>query len=88
LLPTNDEGRNSSVVGPVNKRLVDLSATRPYSDYVRYLDLHSAFVDPSGKQITDYFNDGLHPSESGYGVWRDCLVPFLERVRKAPAARP
>ena len=81
LLPTNEESRNDEVVRPVNRRLVALAASSSYANYVSLLDLYPAFVDDSGKQIGSLFNDGLHPSEAGYSVWRDQLVPFLGRTR-------
>jgi lysophospholipase L1-like esterase len=81
LLPTQDEAKNRDVVRVVNQRLLELSSGRPYMDYVRFLDLYPAFVDPAGKEIGAYFCDGLHPNESGYRVWRDKLVPFLEHAR-------
>ena len=85
LLPTMEESKNREVVVPVNRRLVELSSSRPYSDYVVYLDLYAAFVDSKGQQLGQYFNDGLHPNESGYRVWRDQLVPFLSRARASTA---
>ena len=81
LLPTNEEPRNDEVVRPVNRRLVALAASSPYANYVSLLDLYPAFVDASGRQIGNLFNDGLHPSETGYRVWRDQLVPFLDAAR-------
>ena len=81
LLPTNEEPRNDEVVRPVNRRLEALAAGAPYANYVTLLDLYPAFVDASGKQIGSLFNDGLHPSEAGYRVWRDQLVPFLDKTR-------
>lgn len=81
LLPTNEEARNRDVVRPVNRRLVALAEGTPFASYVRYLDLYPGFVDSTGQQITSHFMDGVHPSESGYRIWRDQLVPFLERVR-------
>lgn len=91
LLPTQDEAKNRDVVRPVNRQLAALAADAPFSGYVRYLDLHAAFVDATDKQLTQYFNDGLHPNEAGYRVWRDRLVPFLRQLRTpapAPSARP
>ena len=81
LLPTNEEARNVEVVRPVNRRLVALAGSPPYANFVSLLDLYPAFVDASGKQIDSLFNDGLHPSEAGYRVWRDQLVPFLDTTR-------
>lgn len=88
LLPTQEESKNRDVVLPVNKRLVQLASSEPYSRYVRFLDTHAAFVDSTGRQVTHYFVDGLHPNETGYRVWRDSLVAFLKRVRAANEARP
>ncbi len=83
LLPTNQESRNAEVVRPVNRRLVALASSSPYATFVVLLDLYPAFVDASGRQVDSLFNDGLHPSEAGYRVWRDQLVPFLGRMRAA-----
>lgn len=88
LLPTNDEAKNRDVVRPVNRRLVDLVAGEPFRAYTRYLDLYPSFVDAQGGQLSQHFNDGLHPSESGYRVWRDQLVPFLSQVRAASGKAP
>lgn len=81
LLPTNDEAKNSTVVRPVNARLQKLVSGPPFSRYAVWLDLYPAFVDAQGQQIASDFNDGLHPSAAGYGVWRDRLVPFIEQQR-------
>jgi lysophospholipase L1-like esterase len=36
-----------------------------------------------GKQDPGLLVDGLHPSEAGYRVWRDRLVPALASARAA-----
>lgn len=88
LLPTNDETKNRDVVRPVNGQLAELVASQPFAAYTRYLDLYASFVDASGHQLSQHFNDGLHPSESGYRVWRDQLVPFLITMRATAGAKP
>jgi len=90
LLPTNDAVKNRDLVGPINRRLASLASSAPQSGYAAYLDLYPGFVDASGRQITALFVDGLHPSEAGYRIWRDRLMPFLEQDRKVHAtkARP
>ncbi len=88
LLPTNDETKNRDLVRPVNQRLAALADSAPFAGSVRYLDLYSAFVDASGKQLSQCFNDGLHPNESGYRIWRDKLVPFLSQVRASSKSKP
>jgi lysophospholipase L1-like esterase len=82
LLPTSFPAMNLAVVQPVNQRLRALATTLPTSGYTNYLDLYPAFVDSAGRQDRRLFNDGVHPSEAGYRVWRDRLVPFLAKVRK------
>ncbi len=88
LLPTQEESKNRDVVLPVNKRLVQLAASEPFSRYVRFFDTHTLFVDSTGRQVAHYFVDGLHPNEAGYRVWRDGLVAFLRRVRASSEASP
>jgi lysophospholipase L1-like esterase len=83
LLPTSDEAKNREVVRPVNERLLALCASQPFARYVHYLDLHRSFVDSGGQQVSGYFNDGLHPNQAGYRLWRDRLVPFLAELRAA-----
>lgn len=87
LLPTNEPDRNTRVIDPVNREIAKLARAREFRGRVVVLDLHAAFVDKEGRQITDYFNDGLHPNEAGYKVWRDALTPFLEVQRRAGAGK-
>lgn len=85
LLPTNEEARNRDVVQPVNLQLARLAAGPEFAGFTTYLDLYPAFVDGAGKQIGGYFNDGLHPNETGYRIWRDLLVPCLKANRARAA---
>ncbi len=81
LLPTSDEGKNRDTVRPVNRKLQELAATSPYSEYVVYLDLYSKFVDDEGRQSASRFMDGLHPNTAGYRIWADALLPVLDNLR-------
>jgi lysophospholipase L1-like esterase len=81
LLPIPDETKDRNVVRPVNQRLAKMANSEPFIRFVSFLDLYPAFVDASGKEIAGYFNDGTHPNEEGYRVWRDQLVPFLSKLR-------
>lgn len=85
LLPLNEPLKNVEIVRPVNLRLQTLVAGRP-TNCAFYLDLYPSFVDDKGAQIASYFNDGIHPNEAGYRVWRDRLVAFLDQVRKSGSA--
>ncbi len=80
LLPTNDAAKNRDVVVPINQALAMLAAEPALSSYTNWLDLYPGFVDSNGRQIGGLFmKDGLHPAEPGYRVWRDRLLPALER---------
>ncbi len=82
LLPTNDAAKNRDVVVPINQALAMLAADPAMSSYTTWLDLYPGFVDSNGRQIGGLFmKDGLHPAEPGYRVWRDRLLPALERGR-------
>ena len=82
LLPTQEIDRDRDVVQPVNAHIAAMAAEPEFAGFVRYLDLYPAFVDAEGLQQAALFNDGLHPSEAGYRVWRDRLVPFLAMLRE------
>ena len=80
LLPVADERRNT-VVYALNQRLQALAKSPPHASYTSFLDLYPAFLDKDARQDRRLFNDGLHPNEAGYRLWRDRLVPFLAKVR-------
>lgn len=84
LLPTNEPSRNAELVAPVNAALADFAAEASRSAYLRYLDVHPAFLDADGEQNRALFMDAVHPNENGYRAWRDRLVPFLAAIRDDP----
>ena len=81
LLPTSEPARDDAVVKPVNLRLAALAGSDEFAAFTTWLDLYPAFVDAQGRQDPRLFVDGLHPSEAGYRVWRDKLVPALASAR-------
>ena len=81
ILPTSEPARDDSVVRPVNARLVALARTPEFAGFTTWLDLYPSFLDAQGRQDARLFVDGLHPSEAGYRVWRDLLVPALASAR-------
>jgi len=83
ILPTSEPARDDTVVKPVNQRLAALARQPEFAGFTHWLDLYPAFVDRSGRQDAQLFVDGLHPSEAGYRVWRDRLVPALAAARAA-----
>lgn len=83
ILPTSEPERNAAVVRPVNARLKELVKSPEFQSFTIWLDLYLAFLNAQGQQDAQLFVDGLHPSEAGYRVWRDRLVPALEAARAA-----
>ncbi len=82
LIPTNDPVKNRDALLPINRQLADLAVSPRFASFVSYLDLYPLFVDETGRQIGGYFvNDGVHPSQAGYRIWRDRLVPYLRELR-------
>jgi lysophospholipase L1-like esterase len=81
LLPTGEAERNRDIVEPVNRAVTALAAQPEHASRLSVLDLHAVFIDRSGRQISSYFVDGLHPNEAGYRAWRDWLVQHLHRER-------
>jgi lysophospholipase L1-like esterase len=81
ILPTSEPTRDDAVVKPVNARLAALAKSPEFTGFTYWLDLYPAFVDAQGRQDARLFVDGLHPSEVGYRLWRDRLVPALASAR-------
>lgn len=81
LLPTGEAERNRDIVEPVNRAVRALAAQPEHASRLSVLDLHAVFIDRSGRQISSYFVDGLHPNEAGYRAWRDRLVQHLRQER-------
>ena len=81
ILPTSEPARDDAVVRPVNLRLAALAGGPEFAGFTTWLDLVPAFVDAQGRQDARLFVDGLHPSEAGYRVWRDRLLPALAAAR-------
>ena len=65
------------------QRALSEARSAEFAGFTTWLDLYPAFVDKQGRQQTRLFVDGLHPSEAGYTVWRDRLVPALAAARAA-----
>ena len=83
ILPTSEPARDAAVVRPVNQGLAALAKSPEFAAFTTWLDLFPSFVDAQGRQDPKLFVDGLHPSEAGYRVWRDRLVPALAAARGA-----
>ena len=81
ILPTSEPARDDAVVRPVNARLAVLATSPEFAGFTTWLNLYPSFLNAQGQQDARLFVDGLHPSEAGYRVWRDRLVPALASAR-------
>ena len=81
ILPTSEPARDDAVVRPVNAQLLALAGSTEFGGFTTWLDLYPSFLDAQGRQDARLFVDGLHPSEAGYRVWRDLLVPAWASAR-------
>ncbi len=76
LLPTLIDFISPDSIHRVNKALKELASEMS----VHYVDLHSRFVDPSGKTIKEYLlPDGIHLSREGYHVWAQVVEGILQQ---------
>lgn len=82
VLPVNpDFGMFQSHMKPdiikeVNMKLADLSNRQN----VKYIDLYSHFIEKgSDKMNPTYTNDGLHLLGAGYIVWREIILPYVNK---------
>jgi len=49
-------------------------------EYVRFMDISDRFLEPDGSISTDVMADGLHPTELGYEIWADAVMPTFNEM--------
>jgi lysophospholipase L1-like esterase len=52
---------------------------------VHFLDIYDKFLGPDGNLIPGTFTDRLHPSEKGYDIWAQAMLPILTEWLGPPA---
>jgi lysophospholipase L1-like esterase len=79
-------------IGAVRKANGMIAAEAAALGGVTYVDTHTAMLGPNGQPRAEWFTiDGIHLNEKGYRLWRDILLPELDRpVSSKPrlVARP
>ena len=59
------------------KRINEIIAGLDDGEYVRFLDIGDAFLEPDGTISVDVMADGLHPTARGYEIWADAMMPVF-----------
>jgi lysophospholipase L1-like esterase len=62
----------------INSRLARLADNKQ----VFYMDIGDKFLTSDGTLTTEIMPDGLHPSEKGYQVWADAMLPRVKELMK------
>lgn len=52
-------------------------------EYVRYMDIGDRFLEPDGSISVEVMADGLHPTELGYEIWADAVMPTFRAMLSA-----
>jgi lysophospholipase L1-like esterase len=64
-----------------NDEINRLVSTLPESmPFVTYKNLNHLFLEADGRLRKDLMPDLLHPSEQGYQIWAEALIPILEKL--------
>ncbi len=74
LLPVHSSRHadNSRIV-EINKSIKKMCA----DNNVKFVDLHSSFIDSLGGMDDTFSRDGTHPNVAGYMLWSSLVAPFL-----------
>ncbi len=49
-------------------------------EYVRFMDIGDRFLEPDGSISTEVMGDALHPTERGYEIWADAVMPTFREM--------
>ena len=67
-----------AIVKEINSKLAKLADNKQ----VFYLDIGDKFLTPDGTLTTEIMADGLHPTEKGYQIWADAIMPTVKNLMK------
>lgn len=68
----------------INESLRKNSASKAYT----FIDLHSNFIETSGKLDPKYTNDGLHLTGEAYLLWKNLLYAYVYDLQSKPSLLP
>jgi beta-glucosidase len=62
------------------KQINAIIATLDDGEYVRFMDIGDGFLEPDGSISVEVMADGLHPTERGYEIWADAVMPTFREM--------
>jgi lysophospholipase L1-like esterase len=62
------------------RQINELIAHLDDGEYVRFMDIGEHFLEPDGSISEEVMPDGLHPSELGYQIWADAVMPTFRAM--------
>jgi lysophospholipase L1-like esterase len=67
-----------ATIKEINSKLEKLADNKQ----VFYMDIGPKFLTPEGVLTAEVMPDGLHPSEKGYQIWADAILPRVKELMK------
>ena len=62
------------------KQINSLIATLDDGEYVRFMDIGDRFLEADGSISVEVMADALHPTERGYRIWADAVMPTFREM--------
>ena len=62
------------------RQINELIANLDDGENVRFMDIGDRFLQPDGSISEEVMPDGLHPSERGYEIWADAVMPTFREM--------
>jgi lysophospholipase L1-like esterase len=57
-----------------------LIATLDDGEHVHFMDIGDRFLEPDGSISVEVMADGLHPTERGYQIWAEAVMPTFREM--------
>jgi beta-glucosidase len=64
---------------PINQ-INSIIANLDDGEYVRFMDIGDRFLESDGSISVEVMADGLHPTEYGYEIWADAMMPTFREM--------
>jgi lysophospholipase L1-like esterase len=79
--------RGAEPTDPYRESIRQINALIAHLDdgeHVRFMDIGERFLEPDGSISVEIMADGLHPTERGYEIWAEAVMPTFREMLGAP----